>query len=188
MPTHLGEGADRAGAVTVVDGPRALDVLVEAKPESEPAIRRILHEHNLNSLFELLVPIEASYRFAHLEVHPLGDRFADHTDELLEKAQARLEIWRSIAVRIPSTSAVFRLAASLPDKADQRLVTADEWRFISLVDGRSDVAKLIEDTGESAFACARRSTDCSSKDWSKKPQTLRAASAFEVRSGVDRSA
>ena len=147
----LGLGTDRNGSVGLPEEPRALDVLATANPESEGPLRRILHEHNLNSLFELLVPTEATYRFEHIEVHALGDRFAEPTDELLEKAQARLEIWRSIAVRIPSTSAVFRLATSLPDSADQRLVTSDEWRFISLLDGRNDVAKLIEDTGESAF-------------------------------------
>jgi hypothetical protein len=128
-----------------------VDALLADHPAAEAALRRILHEHNLNSLFEMLVPSEAAYRFERETRHPLGDRFADDVNDLVAEAQQRLEIWRRIAARIPSTSAVFTLAPTLPGDVDQRLVTADEWRFLSLLDGRNTVADLIAQTGESAF-------------------------------------
>jgi len=143
------EGDDRAAGDN--GAPSALDRMLADHPGSEGAVRRLLHEHNLNALFEMLVPTDASYRFDGDETHPLGDRFAQETGELVAKAQERLEIWRRIAARIPSTGAVFTLARSLPTDVDQRLVTADEWRFLSLLDGRNTVADVITETGESAF-------------------------------------
>ncbi|MGI9612317.1 MAG: DUF4388 domain-containing protein [Acidimicrobiales bacterium] len=128
-----------------------IDKLLVGHPDAEPVIARILHEHNLNSLFEMLVPSEASFRFERDIDHPIGARFADDATDLVAEAEQRLEIWRRIAARIPSTAAVFTLARSLPGESDQRLVTADEWRFLSLLDGRNTVADLISATGESAF-------------------------------------
>lgn len=129
----------------------AIDRLLADRPESSAAIERLLHEFSLNSLFEMLVPSEAGYRLEDGTRHPIGDRFAEDTDVLIDKAKQRLEIWRRIAARIPSTTAVFTLARRLPDQLDQRLVTADEWRFLSLLDGQNTVADVINETGESAF-------------------------------------
>ena len=143
---------DQAGSQTNGTGPTsALDQMLADNPESQAAVERILHEYNLNSMFEMLVPSDASYRFEPATEHPLGDRFAEDTGELVNKALQRLDIWRRIAARIPSTNAVFTLARALPEQADQRLVTADEWRFLSLLDGNNTVADLIHETGESAF-------------------------------------
>lgn len=145
------EVIDAALAADVDDGPTGLDVLLAQAPESAAILQRLLHEHNLNSLFEMLVPSDASFLFRPSLRHPLGDRFAEDTLDLLGKAQHRVEIWRRIATRIPSTSAVFIMAARLPDEIDERVVTADEWRFLATLNGRNTVADVINGTGESAF-------------------------------------
>lgn len=129
----------------------AIDRLLTDYPDAEDDIRRLLHEYTLNSLFEMLVPSEAAFEFVSGEVHPIGARFAEDTETLIGKAEQRLEIWRRIATRIPSTSAVFTLSASLPASTDERVVSADEWRFLSQLDGRNTVADVINETGESAF-------------------------------------
>ncbi len=131
--------------------PTVLDQVLTARPECEPLIRRLLHEYNLNSLFELLVPTEAAFTFEAGRSHRLGDRLAGDTGTLLAQAEHRVEIWRRIASRIPSTSAAFRLAASLPDSNFERLVTADEWVYLAKLNGRTTVADIITLTGESAF-------------------------------------
>jgi Domain of unknown function (DUF4388) len=131
------------------DRPSALDQLLHQRPESVGPTERLVHELSLNALFELLVPSDAAYRFEPDVMHPIGVRFAQDTFELVANARRRLEIWRRIAARIPSTGAVFQLAPALP--GGERLVSADEWRFLSRLDGRRTVAELIADTGESAF-------------------------------------
>lgn len=128
-----------------------VDALIEAHPGSEPAVKRLVHEYNLSALFEMLVPSEAAFSFEPDASHPLGDAYAESTAELIEQATGRVEIWRRIASRIPSTSAVFALETSFPPDAEERVVTADEWRFLSRLNGRNTVADVITQTGESAF-------------------------------------
>ncbi|MGB5758721.1 MAG: DUF4388 domain-containing protein [Acidimicrobiales bacterium] len=128
-----------------------LDQVLARSPETEPLIRRLLHEYNLNSLFELLVPTEAAFTFEAGRHHRLGDRLAGDTGTLLAQAEHRVEIWRRIASRIPTTSASFRLSANLPDSHFERLVSADEWRYLAQLDGTNTVADVITNTGESAF-------------------------------------
>lgn len=111
----------------------------------------LLHEHNLSLLFELLVPSDASFSFEPDLVHPVGPHFAEDVDELVAQAKRRLEIWAEIASSIPNTGAVFTLAHQLPDGADERVVTADEWRYLSLLDGTRTVADVISTTEMSAF-------------------------------------
>ncbi|MEZ5407182.1 MAG: DUF4388 domain-containing protein [Acidimicrobiales bacterium] len=131
--------------------PSGVDRLLAERPEAEPAVKLLIREVSLNTLFELLVPSRAGYRFEAGVTHPLGARFADDTRTLLAAARQRVEIWRRIAARIPSTAALFVLAPELPEAQEERLVTADEWRFLARLDGRRTVADLIAETGQSAF-------------------------------------
>ncbi|MEZ5343113.1 MAG: hypothetical protein R2706_17225 [Acidimicrobiales bacterium] len=120
-------------------------------PSAMPTVARLIHEHNLNALFELLVPSAAPYRISMGESHPLGVTFAEPLAGVIDQAEQRLAIWRQIAARIPSTSVKFRLAAELPSARSERTITADEWRYLAQLDGRRSVADLINATGESAF-------------------------------------
>lgn len=131
--------------------PGGVDRLLAERPEAEAAVKLLIREISLNTLFELLVPSRAGYRFEADAVHPLGARFTDDTRTLLAAARQRVEIWRRIAARIPSTAVVFVLAPDLPEAQEERLVTADEWRFLARLDGRRTVADLIAETGQSAF-------------------------------------
>ncbi len=131
--------------------PTGVDRLLTERPEAEATVKLLIREVSLNTLFELLVPSRAGYRFDAGVIHPLGARFADDTRTLLAAARQRVEIWRRIAARIPSTAAVFVLAPDLPEAQEERLVTADEWRFLARLDGRRTVADLIAETGQSAF-------------------------------------
>jgi hypothetical protein len=125
--------------------------LVAGGSDDSSALARLLHEHNLNLLFELLVPSQATFSFEPDLVHAVGDHFAEDVAELVQQAKRRLEIWAEIGSSIPNTGAVFTLATQLPDGADERLVTADEWRYLSLLDGQRTVADVISDTQMSAF-------------------------------------
>jgi hypothetical protein len=125
--------------------------LAESHPGSGPVVGRLLHEHNLNGLFELLVPGEMTCTFDDGIAHGLGPAFSEDTLDLIGQAKRRLDIWRQIAGRIPSTAACFRLSPVLPDGGEERLITADEWRYLSLLDGHRSVADVITETGESAF-------------------------------------
>jgi hypothetical protein len=128
-----------------------LDRILTQWPDREPLIRRLLHEYNLNTLFALLVPSDAQFGFESGRSHRLGERLAADTGTLLAQAEHRIEIWRMIATRIPSTTATFRLAMTMPDQRYERMISADEWRYLARLDGHTSVAEVITSTGESAF-------------------------------------
>ncbi len=133
------------------DAPSVLDQVLTTKPDCEPVVRRLLHEYNLNSLFELLVPSSAAFTFEVDRQHRLGTRLATETSTLLAQAEHRVDIWRRIASRITSTNAAFRLTPALPDSNFERLVSADEWQYLACLNGRNTVADVITSTGDSAF-------------------------------------
>jgi hypothetical protein len=128
-----------------------LDQVLDDRPDRETRIRRLLHEYNLNTLFELLVPSDAEFSFESGRRHRLGDRLAVDTGTLLAQAEHRIEIWRMIAGRIPSTNTRFRMAATMGDGRFERIVTADEWQYLACLDGHTSVAEVITSSGESAF-------------------------------------
>ncbi|MFV0258748.1 MAG: DUF4388 domain-containing protein [Acidimicrobiales bacterium] len=128
-----------------------LDALLDANPDAVDVLNRVVHEHSLNAVFEMLVPSDAAYRVVPEARNPLEDRFAEDTVGLLELAQQRVERWRRIAATIPSTAAAFRLAPRLGEGVEERVVTADEWRYLAMLDGTMTVAEMITRTGESAF-------------------------------------
>lgn len=144
---QLHEIAERLSA----PGASVAGSLSEQHPGAGPVIGRLLHEHNLNGLFELLVPGEMTCTFEDDLSHGIGPAFSENTTELIGQAERRLDIWRKIATRIPTTAASFKLATLLPDGGAERLITADEWRYLALLDGHRSVADVINETGESAF-------------------------------------
>ena len=52
---------------------------------------------------------------------------------------------------IPSTSVVVRLADQLPQRTSLVTLSREEWPVLASIDGRRDVAAIINATGLSAF-------------------------------------
>lgn len=125
--------------------------LASADPDAEPMLGRLVHEFNLTALFELVVPSEHTFSVETGPAHPVGPHFAEPVVDLVSQAERRLEIWKQIATRIPSVDVVFKLSSGLPDDTEERVVTSDEWRYLSMLDGHTSVASVITTTGESAF-------------------------------------
>jgi hypothetical protein len=133
------------------DGASVADDLSTRQPEAAPVIGRLLHEHNLTGLFELMVPKAGTFHFDDAARHAVGPKFAESLGDLVIQAERRLDIWRQIAARIPTVEVSFKLSRTLPESGEERLVTADEWRYLSLLDSHRSVADVVNETGESAF-------------------------------------
>lgn len=116
-------------------------------------LRDVLFEQVVSTVFELLLSPDDTFAFLPGAGHPLGDRFPFDAQPALDEARRRVEAWRVIAEAIPSTDAVLRLRRELP--APAITLDAQDWRVLSLVDGRATVAGIIRELGMSAFAvCA----------------------------------
>jgi hypothetical protein len=131
------------------DGPPVLGRLLASHPEAEDRLRRVFREHLLAALFELLIPADEPVRIEAGVTHVVGAAFVEPVPVLLAATTERVEVWRAIARRIPSTTLRFR-PLSVPDD-DGRTVSADEWAVLALLDGRRTVAEVIAASGLSAF-------------------------------------
>lgn len=147
----VGQDELDAMCATADDGGEAVvDQLARTAPESAGRVRRLLHEHNVAALFELMVPSDEPVELRPDRRHAIGSRYGEPAAALSAVAGRRVELWRRIAERIPSTGMCFRMARR-PPGGDDRPITPDEWSFLALLDGRRSVADLITETGESAF-------------------------------------
>jgi hypothetical protein len=142
------EGWDAAQA-QVRSGRDLADALVDAGAEPDRLVGA-LREQTVGALFEFLVPGETAFAYLPGASHALGGRFAFEPAEVIDEARARVEAWKVIAEAIPSVSVVMRLTPQLD--APSIAITAEDWRILALVDGRSSVADIISSLGMSAFA------------------------------------
>jgi hypothetical protein len=145
----VGTVADISSALNGAGSQSALDTLLAKNPHRDEVLERLIHEANLTAMFELLVPSNEQFSFDDGATHRLGTVFAEPTAGLVDQAQRRLDIWKQIARRIPNTAVKFGLNSSLP--GDEQVITNDEWRYLSMLNGRNTVADVIAQTGDSAF-------------------------------------
>lgn len=134
----------------VADG-RPAGAPAPATGASQAGLDEALHDLAVSTVFELLLPSAASFRFEAGRGHRLAGLSRFDAERLVGHAAARLEAWRLIADVIPSTSVVLRLADLLPVGTEQVSFDREEWPVLAAVDGRRDVAAIISHTGLSAF-------------------------------------
>lgn len=130
-------------------GGRAAGGLV--RPAGQRPLDEALHDLAVNTVFELLLPSTAPFWFDPAVSHRLAGAQSLDAELLLDDAAARLQAWRLIADVIPSTSVVVRLADLLPPGTERVWLDREEWPVLAAIDGRRDVAAIIDHTGLSAF-------------------------------------
>jgi hypothetical protein len=143
---------DRVVAATAGDteSGTAIAQLIEAGADPD-RLRARLYEHTVSTLFELLLPSDAPFYFTRGESHPFASDPGFPFDDVLADVRRRVEEWREIATSIPSTAVVLRRAARLPLSSGPITLSPEEFELIGLLDGRRDVAQLVQILGMSAF-------------------------------------
>jgi hypothetical protein len=123
--------------------------LIEADPGTATAVGEAVQAQSVDAVFDLLRWEAGRFRFAGEKVEadgPLAD--AHDLDELLEKAQERLERWAEIHERTgPGHASVS--VTSPPDTHVE--IDADAWQLIGLADGTRTIDELARLTGRGQF-------------------------------------
>lgn len=145
------EGWEKA-TDAVRQGSTLSEALVSLGGADRDGLRRALEQHTVSTLFELLVPSTATFRFAAEETHQLGALFLFPVEAVLAAAGARLQEFKEIARTIPSTAVVLRVAPVLPTGAWEITLSAVEWQVLAAVDGSRTVADITAAVGQGAFA------------------------------------
>ena len=128
----------------------ALTRLIEAGANPE-RLRARLYEHTVTTLFELLLPSDARFYFTRGESHPFASEPGFPFDDVLADVRHRVAEWREIAQAIPTTSMVLRRTPRLPLSSGPITLSPEEYELLGLLDGRRDVAQLVQVLGMSAF-------------------------------------
>jgi hypothetical protein len=145
------EGWEKA-ATQLRDGGTLADALLSVGGAEPDVLRAALEQHTVSTLFELLVPSTATFRFAEGETHQLGPRFVFPVEAVLAAAGERLQEFKQIAKAIPSTSVVMAVSPSLPVGVTGISLTAVEWQVLAAVDGKRTIAEITASVGQSAFS------------------------------------
>ena len=117
---------------------------------SEPLLRDVIWDRTVETVFELLLPSRAHFWFE--PATPPAEVPIEFTiGQVLTAAEERLAAWRVIAQVIPSTSLVAKLVDQLPPTTNLVTISREEWPVLAAIDGRRDVANIVNVTGLSAF-------------------------------------
>ena len=114
-------------------------------------IEHALHELNVGTLLELLVPDREQFRAVDDETHQFGAAVSFDVDAILSDAGERLERWGSLSGRLPSMNTVLRRVAKLPPGQSSIELGRVQWRIIDALGTPTTLAALIEQIGLGAF-------------------------------------
>lgn len=78
----------------------------------------------------------------------VNERYFFSTDSLIMEAARRIDEWQFIRERVPASNEVYRLAA---DDVEELDLDENQAALLAVLDGKRDVARLIEETGLPAF-------------------------------------
>ncbi len=139
-----------ADTTDATDGGEAIREL-EAAGADPQRLRARIYEHTVATLFELLLPSDVRFYFTRGESHPFASDPGFPFDDVLTDVRHRVDEWREIAKAIPSTTMVLRRTPRLPLSSGPITLSPEEFELLALLDGRRDVADLIQILGMSAF-------------------------------------
>jgi hypothetical protein len=142
---------EAAASTARAEGRPLVEVLLADGAAMPGALAEAQYEQTVNTLYELLLPSRAPFWFETVVRHPLGRGHRFDVESVIDEASRRLRTWRLIADVIPSTSVVVRLADQLPLRTELVTLSREEWPVLASIDGRRDVASIINHTGLSAF-------------------------------------
>lgn len=75
--------------------------------------------------------------------------------EVILEGTRRVDEWEILRKNIPNTEMVFKINKNVEEKKDSVNLTANEWRIISLVDGKRTVQQIVTDSGHDEFVVYR---------------------------------
>ena len=114
-------------------------------------LTRIVRDHTIAAVFQMLLPTEEQYTFQPGPTVPLARHLGFPMDEIIGAAQDRVRQWAEIAESVPSTQAVFRPRRRLDDGVESVTLERDDWTVLAVLDGRRSVAQTIAATGRGSF-------------------------------------
>ena len=131
-------------------------ILVEKGYISAETLKRFIHQQVREILYDLFLWQRGEFEYVDKDV-AIDEEFAtdfNHMEIILEGSR-RVDEWALLKKHIPHPEVVFRIGRSVEQGKDSINLNANEWRLLSLVDGRRTVQQIIADSGQEEFSVCR---------------------------------
>jgi len=131
-------------------------ILVEKGYISAETLKRFIHQQVREILYDLFLWQRGEFEYVDKDV-AIDEEFAtdfNHMEIILEGSR-RVDEWAVLKKHIPHPEVVFRIGRSVEQGKDSINLNANEWRLLSLVDGRRTVQQIIADSGQEEFSVCR---------------------------------
>ena len=131
-------------------------ILVEKGFISVETLKKFIHQQVRDILYDLFLWKRGDFEYVDQEFS-LDEEFVtelNHMEVILEGTR-RVDEWEILKKNIPEANMVFKINRSVEEKRDTINLTANEWRIISLVDGKRTVQQVVEDSGNDEFSVYR---------------------------------
>ena len=136
-------------AASAGDGVGVVRALLEHQAVDAELLRRAATDQSVDAVFDLLRWESGDFAFVMDEANPDDVGVTLAVETVLEDAESRRGSWEAVSQLVPSSSAVLAMPVVL--SADPH-VTREEWSLLALVDGRRNVADLVDLTGSGQYA------------------------------------
>ena len=131
-------------------------ILVEKSYISVETLKKFIHQQVRDILYDLFLWKRGDFEYVDQEFN-LDQEFVtelNHMEVILEGTR-RVDEWGILKKNIPDQQMVFKINRSVEEQRDSVNLTANEWRIISLIDGKRTVEQVIEDSGNDEFSVYR---------------------------------
>jgi hypothetical protein len=131
-------------------------ILVEKGYISAETLKRFIHQQVREILYDLFLWKRGEFEYVDKDV-TIDDEFAadfNHMEIILEGSR-RVDEWALLSKHIAHPGVVFRVGRSVGQQKESISLNANEWRILSLVDGRRTVQQIIADSGHDEFSVYR---------------------------------
>lgn len=130
-------------------------ILVEKGYISTETLRKFIHQQVREVLYDLFLWKRGDFEYLDQELH-LDDEFTNEINhmEIILEGSRRVDEWSVLRKRIPYPQIVFRISKNV-EQQDSINLNANEWRIISLVDGKRTVHQIVADSGHEEYTVYR---------------------------------
>ena len=137
-------------------GLRLGQILLERGALEEGQLETFVKEQIQDAVFDLMRWTDGSFAFEAGEpVEEESIKLAVSVENLIMEGSRRLEEWDAVRKKIPSMKAVVAMAPLPGDTGVEVNLKPEEWRLLTLVDGRRTVRDLVEVFGQGEFATCK---------------------------------
>jgi DNA-binding MarR family transcriptional regulator len=160
-------------------------ILVEKGYISLETLRKFLQQQIRDILYDLFLWQQGDFKYVEQDLK-LEEEFITELNymEVILEGTRRVDEWSILKKNIPNQQVIFKISKNVEEQKDSVNLTANEWRVISMVDGKRTVKQIIADSGQDEFVVYRMLNALISSGLIDKSDSATAAPRAQAQHGA----